>query len=110
MPVDARDLDDPEAGETVRASLAHGGDIAPAHAGIADAGPIYLDPWLDHVAHRPDPYGLARPRDLELGRRDARILAHRFEDGVAIHREPSPVVTRRRAEDDVVHREGSHLK
>ena len=110
VPVDARDFDDAHAGEAMRAAFAHGGDVAAADARVADARAFDLDAWLDHVAHRPDPHGLAGPRDLELGAGDPRILPHRGQHGVAIHREPTGVVPRRPAEDDVTHREGAHLK
>src|SRR6266545_1827882 len=94
----------------MRAPLAHGRDVTPADARIALPGPLYLDPWLDHVAHGPDPHGVARRGELKSGGDETRVAPHLAEHRRPVHREVTGIPARGRTEADGADREAPQLK
>src|SRR5262249_28095542 len=110
VPVDARDLHDPHAGQAVGAPLAHRGDVAPADARIALTGALHLDARLDHVAHGPDADGVARRGHRQIDAGDPRAAPDRGERRRLVDGEVAVDPARGVAEGDRADREAPQLK
>src|SRR2546428_9193776 len=80
VPVHARYLGDPHAGEAVRTPLAYRRDGPTTHTRIRDAWPLDLEAWFNDITHGPDTHRFSRIGNLQVDSRNTRVVLYRLQD------------------------------
>src|SRR5437879_4748183 len=73
VPVHARYLGDPHAGEAVRTPLAYRRNGPTTHTRIRDAWSLDLEAWFNDITHRPDAHRFPRIGNLQVDSRNTRV-------------------------------------
>src|SRR5262249_10226515 len=79
VPVHARHLGDPHAGEAVRTPLAYRRNGPTTYTRIRDTWSLDLEAWFNDITHGPDAHRFSRRGNLQVDSRNTRVVLYRLQ-------------------------------